>query len=99
MSDRANKSNSGYTIYKPTGVTHCYPHIDLLKREVIGTVSYKGKIYMEVTLNLKENTIKVIGSVRELGDLSMDEKSYIDMFKYQAKYFVDNNISDPKLDS
>ncbi|MGM0806844.1 MAG: hypothetical protein ACQET8_19025 [Bacillota bacterium] len=97
MFDETKKSNIGYTIYKPTGVIHNYPHIDLLKQEVTCTVSYRGKIYMEVTINLKTNTIKVIGDVKELGDLSVDKESYIEMFKRQAKYFIENKISDPQI--
>jgi hypothetical protein len=37
------KSNAGYTIYKPTGVRHEFPHIDLVKQQVIGTVLNKEK--------------------------------------------------------
>ncbi|KAA9023978.1 hypothetical protein [Niallia endozanthoxylica] len=96
MNDDKEKSNVGYTIFKPTGVRHEFPYVDLVKQQVIGTVSYKGKIHMKVIVDVKANTIQVEEDVVELGDLSMDRDSYIDMFKHQARFFIDNHISNPK---
>jgi hypothetical protein len=90
------KSNVGYTIYKPTGVKHEFVLVDLEQKQVIGKVSYKGKTYMNVHIDINSDIVQIEGSVDELGDLSMENDAYIDMFKQQAKYFIDNNIADPK---
>ncbi|MFJ7976628.1 hypothetical protein ACIQZI_13130 [Peribacillus sp. NPDC096379] len=73
MNDNTDKSNIGYTIFKPTGVRHEFPQIDL-----------------------KTDTVQVQGVVDKLGNLSIDRDSYIDMFKQQARFFINNNISNPK---
>jgi hypothetical protein len=96
MNTIAGVANVGITLFKPTGVHHEFPHVDLGKKQVIGTVSYKGKTYMTVILDLKANTVQVEGDVDELGDLSLDRESYIEMFKHQANFFIENNISNPK---
>ena len=93
---KSGKSNVGYTLFKPTGVHHEFPHIDLVKQQVIGIVTYKEKTYMTVIIDLKTDTVQVQGDVDDLGDLSMDRESYIDMFKHLAKLFIENNISNPK---
>ncbi len=89
------KSNVGYTIFKPTGFRHKFPLVDLERKQVIGTVSYKGQTYMTVVVDVKYDTFQIEGSVDELGDLSMDKDPYVDMFKHQAKYFIENNIDNP----
>ncbi|RDW15147.1 hypothetical protein [Oceanobacillus chungangensis] len=96
MNDNIDKSKVGYTIFKPTGVRHEYPHVDLFKQHVNCIVLYKDKTYMTVIVDLKNNTVQVTGDVDELGDLTISGDSYIDMFKGHAKFFINNNISDPK---
>jgi hypothetical protein len=96
MNTNAGESNVGITLFKPTGVLHEFPHVDLEKKQVIGTVAYKGKTYMTVILDLNTDTLQVEGNVDELGTLSLDRESYIEMFKHQANFFIENNISDPK---
>jgi len=96
MNDNTDKSNVGYMLFKPTGVHHEYPHVDLVKQQVICAVTYKGKTYMTVIVDLKTDTVQVQGDVDELGELSMDRDSYINMFKHEARFFIDNNISNPK---
>ncbi|WP_216831484.1 hypothetical protein [Alkalihalobacterium elongatum] len=90
------KKNVGYTLFVPTGVRHQYPEVNLKEQKVIGTVIYKNRIYMKVFIDLKEDTVNVEGSVDELGDLSMAKETYIDMFKREAKFFVENKISNPE---
>ena len=34
MNVNTDKSNVGNTIFKPTGVRHEYPHVDLVKQQV-----------------------------------------------------------------
>ncbi|MFT9597413.1 hypothetical protein [Mesobacillus sp.] len=51
---------------------------------------------MTVFVDLKTDTVQVQGDVDDLGDLSMDTDSYVDMFKHQAEFFIENNISNPK---
>ncbi|SER51333.1 hypothetical protein [Psychrobacillus sp. OK032] len=51
---------------------------------------------MTVIVDLKDDNVQVQGDVDELGDLTTSGDSYIDMFKNQAKFFIDNNISNPK---
>ena len=96
MNDQTDKSNVGYTIYKPTGVRHEYPHVDLNKQQVTCIVLYKDETYMTVIIDLKNDTVHVQGDVDELGDLTISKDSYLDMFKGQAKFFIDNDISKPK---
>jgi hypothetical protein len=96
MNDKTDDSNIGYTIYKPTGVRHEFPHVDLLNQRVSCTILYKEEIYMTVIVDVKTNTVEVQGHADKLGDLSFDRESYIDMFKQQAKFFIENNISNPK---
>lgn len=97
MNDNTDKTNVGYTIFKPTGVHHEYTHVDLVKQQVICIVLYKEEIYMTVVVDLKNDTVQVQGEIEELGDLPISRDSYIDMFKGQAKFFIDNNISNPKM--
>lgn len=96
MNHNTDKSNSGYTIFKTTGVRHEYPHVDLVKQQVTCIVLYKEETYMTAIVDLKNDTVQVQGDVNGLGDLTISEESYIDMFKCQAKFFIDNNISNPK---
>ncbi|SES18654.1 hypothetical protein SAMN04487944_12270 [Gracilibacillus ureilyticus] len=96
ITKRTFKSNVGYAIFKPTGVKHEFTLVDLEKKQVIGTVSYKNKTYMTVVVDVSSDTVQVEGSVDELGDLSMNRDSYIDMFKQHAKFFIEENIANPK---
>jgi hypothetical protein len=96
MSGNTHKPIVGYTLYKPTGVQHEYPYVDLVKMQVTCCVIYKEKTYMTVMVDVKSDNLEVQGDVKELGDLSMDRNSYLDMFKHQARFFINNNISDPK---
>jgi|SRR5690606_5754215 len=96
MTKDSDKSNVGYTLFRPTGVKHEYPVVDLQNKQVTGTVSYKDIVYMTVIVDLKKDTVDIEGSVEELKDISMDKESYIRMFKIQAEFFVENNISNPK---
>jgi hypothetical protein len=96
MNTSKGKSNGGYTLFGPTGVRHEFLQVDLIKQQVIGIVLYKEKTYMTVLVNLKTDTVQVEGDVDALGELSMDRDSYIDLFKTQAKFFIENNISNPK---
>ena len=95
MSNDTNKSNVGHTIFKSTGVRHKYPLIDLVKQQVTCVVVYKENIYLTVIVDVKNDTVSVQGSIDELGDLAMSKDNYIDMFKHQAKLFIDDNVSDP----
>ncbi|MED4886404.1 hypothetical protein [Lysinibacillus fusiformis] len=95
MENNSNQSNVGYTTFKPTGVRHEFPKVDLVNQQVTCTVLYKEETYMTVIVDLKHDKVQVQGDVNELGDLSMDKDSYIDMFKHWAKVFIDNDISIP----
>jgi lipoprotein NlpI len=90
-----DKPNVGYTLFKPTGVKHDFPVVDLKKKQVTGTVSYNDKIYMTVLVDVKLDKVSVEGSVEELKEIAMDKESYIEMFRSQAEFFVKHNISNP----
>lgn len=92
----ASKSNVGYTLFQPVGFHHEFTHIDLMKQQVAGTVSYKGKVYMTVIVNIKTDIVQVEGSIDDLSDVNIDKNSYIEMFKHQAIFLIQNNISNPK---
>jgi hypothetical protein len=96
MNDNTDKTNVGYTIFKPTGERHEYPHVDLVKQQVTCIVLYREETYMTVIVDLKHDNIQVQGDVDKLGDLSMGRDAYIDMFKQQARFFINKNISNPK---
>ncbi|UOQ84719.1 hypothetical protein [Gracilibacillus salinarum] len=96
MTNDNQKSNIGFTLFKPTGVKHEYSVVDVHNKQVTGTISYNGKVYMTVHVDLKTNTVDIDGSIKELEDIAMDKASYIDLFKSQAEFFVENNIRDPK---
>jgi hypothetical protein len=93
---KKNDANVGYTLFKPTGVKHNFPVVDLTKKQVTGTVSYNDTVYMTVLVDLSSDTVSVEGSVDELIEIAMDKESYIEMFQSQAEFFVANNISNPK---
>ncbi|MGI2328492.1 hypothetical protein [Planococcus sp. YIM B11945] len=90
------RRRTGYTLFKATGVKSEVTHVDLEQQQAIGVVTYKKRPYMTVKVDLKQDTITVTGSVEALGDMSMDEMDYIDLFKQEAKFFIDNHISDPQ---
>jgi hypothetical protein len=73
MNDNSDKSNVGYTIYKPTGVRHEYSHVDLVEQQVTCIVLYKEETYMTVIVDLKNDIVQVQGDVDELGDLTIIE--------------------------
>jgi hypothetical protein len=62
--------------------------VDLTKKQVTGTVSYNGIIFITVLVDLSKDKVSVEGSVDELKGIAMDKKSYIEMFKSQAEYFL-----------
>ncbi len=41
MKNNSNQSNVGHTIFKPTGVRHEFPKVDLVNQQVTCTVLYK----------------------------------------------------------
>ncbi|MFD1851432.1 hypothetical protein [Oceanobacillus bengalensis] len=96
MTMNNDKSNIGYTLFKPTGVKHEYLSVDLQNKLVTATVSYNDRVYLTVFVNLKTDTVTVDGSIEELQGISMDKESYIKMFRREAEFFVANNISNPK---
>ena len=96
MKNNTKNSNVGFTIFKPTGVRHEFPQIDLEKQQVMCTVIYQDKTYLTVFVDIRSESVKVEGSIDELGDLSMDRESYIDMFRSEAKFFIENNIANAK---
>ncbi len=81
------KAAIGSTLFKPTGVKHD-TSVDLEKKLLTGTVSFKGNVYLTVFVNLRTDTVHVHGSLEELNDLSMDRESYINMFISEAKCLI-----------
>lgn len=85
----------GFTVYKSSRLILEYPFVDLEKKEVTGTVSFKNNKHMTVIVNLQSNSVKVVGSI-ENTHKGQKDSDYIDMIKKQAEFFVANNISNPK---
>lgn len=85
----------GYTVYKSIGLTFDYPFVDLEKKEVTGTVSFKNKICMTVIVNLQSDTVMVEGSVEDVLK-EQNDSDYVEEIKARAKFFVENKISNPK---
>ncbi|WP_417897873.1 hypothetical protein ABN702_16535 [Bacillus haimaensis] len=98
LAKRNVKSSVGRTIYKSTGIHTEYLRIDLENRQVTGRVSYHGKVYMLVYVDVAADTVKVNGSIKELTHLTdnMTEEDYIEEIKTTAKFYIENGISDPK---
>lgn len=95
MKNLSKQSNGGSTIFKPTGVRQEFPHVDLVNQQVICKVVCGEKTFMTVMVDIKTDHVKIDGSVEPLGELSMDQDSWVDLFKEQAKFFIENNISNP----
>ncbi|WP_260508091.1 hypothetical protein [Cytobacillus firmus] len=51
---------------------------------------------MTVVVDVKAGTVQVKGDTADLGGQAISRDSYIDMFKNQAKFFIDNHISNPR---
>ncbi|MGM0836531.1 MAG: hypothetical protein ACQEV7_10260 [Bacillota bacterium] len=98
LAKRNVKSSVGRTIYKSTGIHTEYLRIDLTNSQVTGRVSYQGKVYMLVYVDVAADTVKVKGSIQELTHLTdnMTEEDYIEVIKTTAKFYIENEISDPK---
>lgn len=91
--------NRGYTIFKSIGININYPSVDLDKETVTGEVTFENTVYMTVTVDLQSDGLKVEGSVMDLAHLIPNEnmeKEYIDIVKVMAKFFIENQISNPK---
>ena len=92
-------SETGYTIYQAIGIHIDYPIVDLENRRMTGTVSYNDHIYMNVQVDLRTDTVEVEGDWKELARLTeqeLDEEEYVEMFQSMARFFMENNIHDPK---
>lgn len=97
MAKRNVKSSVGRTIYKSTGIHTEYLRIDLINKQVTGRVSYHGKVYMLVYVDVGADTVKVKGSIQELTHLTdnMTEEDYIEVIKTTARFYIENEISNP----
>ena len=94
---------TGYTRIEPTGVTFDYPNVDLDSKLVTARVLFKGKMMMEVIIDFKLDTIQKKGSLEEIAHITtynginrVTENMCIKSLKSTAKFFIDNNISNPK---
>jgi hypothetical protein len=98
VAKRNVKSSVGRTIYKSTGIHTEYLRIDLTNRQVTGRVSYQGKVYMLVYVDVAADMVQVKGSIQELTHLMdhMTEEDYIEVIKTTAKFYIENEISDPE---
>lgn len=98
LAKRNAKTSVGRTIYKSTGIQTEYLLIDLAKKQVTGRVSYQGKVYMLVYVDVAADTVQVKGSMQELSHIAglMSEADYIEVIKTMAKFYIENDISDPK---
>lgn len=92
-------STTRYTIFKAIGIHIDYPLVDIENEQMTGTVLYDNQVYMTVRVDLRANTFGVKGDLRELAHLTeqeLNEKEYVEMFQTMARFFIDNNIHDPK---
>ncbi|MGD6830915.1 hypothetical protein ACQCT5_02040 [Sutcliffiella halmapala] len=98
LAKRNVKSSVGRTVYKSTGIHTEYLRIDLANKQVTGRVSYQGKVCMLVYVDVGADTVKVNGSIQELTHLTdnMTEEDYIEVIKTTAKFYIENEISNPK---
>lgn len=97
--NEVNLSNAGYTIYKSLGINIEYPYVNLDKKRVTGTVSFNNKLYLTITVDLLTGTSELVGNLNELAQLTASENTeyeYIEMFKRNANFLIENKISNPK---
>ncbi|MBM7619789.1 uncharacterized protein (DUF58 family) [Bacillus tianshenii] len=99
LAKRNAKSSVGRTIYKSTGIHTEYLSIDLEKGHVTGRVSYQGKVYMLVYVDVAADTVKVKGSIQDLIHLTdnMKEEDYIEVIRTTAKFYIENGINNPDV--
>jgi hypothetical protein len=86
---------TGFTVFKSTGLKVDYPLVDLDNKVVTGVVSFKNKKCMTVIVNFQSDTVKVEGNIENIRKEQCGS-DYIDMIKNEAKFFVENKISNPK---
>ena len=92
-------SATGYTIFKAIGIQTDYPFVDVEKEQMTGTVLYNNQVYMTVHVDVRANRVAVEGGLKELAHLTeqeLNEKEYVEMFQTMARFFIENNIHDPK---
>ncbi|WP_454191301.1 hypothetical protein [Paenibacillus sp. Marseille-Q7038] len=94
---------TGYTHFEPTGITFDYPNVDLDSKLVTARVLYRGKLMMEVVIDVKHDTIQKKGNLEEIAHITtykginrMTENMIIKSLTSAAQFFIDNNISNPK---
>ncbi|MFC0189516.1 hypothetical protein ACFFJY_14525 [Fictibacillus aquaticus] len=90
---RLKDRTSGVTLFKPSGVRYSYPHIDLSSKMVTAIVTFENETVMTVKVDVKNDRVHVEGNVDGLEEISLDKESFLNMFKHQANYFIENNIS------
>lgn len=83
-------------------LTFDYPNVDLDSKLVTARVLFKGKLMMEVVIDVKHDTIQKKGGIEEIAHITtyngineMTENMIINSLKSAAQFFVDNNISNP----
>lgn len=52
-----NKLSTGYFRIEPSGVKFEYPQIDFVNKLVIARVVFNGEVKMEVTIDIRNNTL------------------------------------------
>ncbi|WP_146551277.1 hypothetical protein [Rummeliibacillus sp. SL167] len=84
--------------FKRTGIIINYPHVDLIKKKVTATISIEEDVKMTVIVDLNLNVVSKNGNIDEILDIlpDDDEEYYIEVIRYWAEMFINNNIADPK---
>ncbi len=94
-----SRNNSGYTIYKKSEIQTHFQKIDLYRKRMIGTISLLDQVILTIEVDLLNDNVKVDGDTNQMAyvmserDLEMD---YVKIFKEMARFFVENEITDPQ---
>ncbi|CAI6073797.1 hypothetical protein PAECIP112173_02300 [Paenibacillus sp. JJ-100] len=88
---------AGFTKFEPINVKTKFIKVDLETSEVKAEVIHQGKLIVYISLNIEKDELIQLGTfepISHLEEYGIDALTIIDTIKDQAKYFVDNKISD-----
>ncbi|WP_210468391.1 hypothetical protein [Sporosarcina sp. 6E9] len=67
---KSKHSSVGLTTIAPLRIVPEYINIDLEKKLVTGLVKYDGKEYLSVIVDVRNNKVKITGSLRRIAELT-----------------------------
>lgn len=95
---KPKQNSAGWTTFAQLRIVPEYTNIDLKKKQVTGVVKHNGEEYLTVIVDVQNNKIKTKGSLRRIAKLTNPFKkgNYIKIIESEAKYLIENGITNPK---